>query len=166
MPNLYELTGNMLTLQELLLNPPEELDEQAIIDTLEAVQGEYDFKLESCAKVVKNLEADIETYKAESKRLSDKAKSLKNNVDRLKQAMFNSMKTTGTTKVKGQLFTVAIQKNGGKLPIIVDVPTEDLPDNLIKVVESPDMDAIAKLIESGNTQYAHYGERGESLRIK
>ena len=166
MPNLYELTGNMLTLQELLLNPPEELDEQTLIDTLEAVQGEYDYKLESCAKVVKNLEADIDAYKAEVKRLTDKRKSLELNVDRLKKAMFESMKTTGTTKVKGQLFTVAIQKNGGKLPIIVDVPTEDLPDNLIKVVESPDMDAIAKLIESGNTQYAHYGERGESLRIK
>ena len=76
------------------------------------------------------------------------------------------MKATNTKEVKGQIFSVAIQKNGGKLPVIVDVETAYLPKELVKVTESPDLEAIAKLIDSGNTQYAHYGERGESLRIK
>lgn len=163
MSKLYELTADLLTLQEML---EENVDEQVLIDTLEGVQGEYELKLESYCKVIKNLEADMEALKNEAKRLTDKRKVLENNVDRLKKAMFDSMKLTGTEKVKGALFTVAIQRNGGKLPVIVDVPTDQLPDELVKVVESPDLEAIAKLLEKGESPLAHYGERGESLRIK
>ena len=163
MANLYEITGDLLTLQAML---EDSVEDQVLLDTLDAVQGEYEIKLESYCKVIKNLEADIEALKNEAKRLTDKRKLLENNIDRLKKAMFDSMKATGTTKVKSGVFTVAIQKNGGKLPVIVDVETAYLPKELVKVVESPDLEAIAKLIDSGNTQYAHYGERGESLRIK
>ena len=163
MANLYEITGDLLTLQAML---EDSVEDQVLLDTLDAVQGEYEIKLESYCKVIKNLEADIEALKNEAKRLTDKRKLLENNIDRLKKAMFDSMKATGTTKVKSGVFTVAIQKNGGKLPVIVDVDTAYLPKELVKVVESPDLEAITKLIDSGNTQYAHYGERGESLRIK
>lgn len=164
MSRLYELTSDLLVLQEMLENPLD--DEQVLKDTLEAVQGEYEGKLEAYCKVIKNLEADRDAKKSEAKRLTDSAKTLDNNIERLKKAMFDSMKTTNTPKVKGQLFTVAIQKNGGKLPVIVDVDTSELPDELVKIVESPDLEAIGKLLESGNCKYAHYGERGESLRIK
>ena len=164
MGSLYEVTGNILALQEMLESPLD--DEDILKDTLEAVQGEYEAKIESYCKVIRNIEADIEAIKTETKRLSEKKKVLENNIDRLKKAMFDSMKATNTNKVKGQIFTVAIQRNGGKLPVIVDVETSELPDELVKVVESPDLEAIAKLIDSGNTQYGHYGERGESLRIK
>jgi hypothetical protein len=163
MSRLYELTADLLALQEML---EDSVEEQVLLDTLEGVQGEYELKLEAYCKVIKNLEADMDALKAEAKRLTDKRKVLENNVDRLKKAMFESMKATGTDKVKGQLFTVAIQKNGGKLPVIVDVPTEELPDELVKVVESPDLEAIGKLLEQGDSPLAHFGERGESLRIK
>ena len=164
MSSLYEVTGNILALQEMLESPID--DEDILKDTLEAVQGEYEAKIESYCKVIRNIEADIQAIETEVTRLSEKKKVLKNNIDRLKKAMFDSMKATNTPKVKGSVFTVAIQRNGGKLPVIVDVETAYLPKELVKVVESPDLEAIAKLIDSGNTQYAHYGERGESLRIK
>ena len=163
MSRLYELTTDLLTLQEML---EDNIDDQCLLDTLEGVQGEYEIKLESYCKVIKNLEADMDALKSEAKRLTDKRKVLENNVDRLKKAMFDSMKATGTDKIKGALFTVAIQRNGGKLPVIVDVETSELPDELVKVVESPDLEAIGKLLEAGECKYAHYGERGESLRIK
>lgn len=164
MSKLYELTNDLLILQEML---EDSVEDEALADTLEAVQGEYEFKLESYCKIIKNLEADMEALKSEAKRLTDKRKLLENNIERLKKAMFDSMKATGTNKVKGKLFTVAIQKNGGKLPVIVDVETTYLPDELVKVTESPDLEAIAKLLESGKEcSYAHFGERGESLRIK
>lgn len=164
MSTLYDVTGRVLALQDLMLD--EDLDEQTIADTIEAVEGEYSVKLENCCRVIKNLEADVEALDKEAKRLTDKKKSLQNNIKRLKEAMFSSMKATETTKVKGELFTIAIQKNGGKLPVVVDVPTEELPDELVRVVESPDLDAIAKMLEKGKSPLAHFGERGESLRIK
>lgn len=166
--NLYELTGDILSLQDMLASSEGDDEEltQALRDTLEANQGEYEAKLEQYCKVIKNLEADAEACNNEAKRLTDKSKHLKASVTRLKAVMYDSMKTTKTTKIKGAIFTVSIQKNGGKLPVIVDVPTDQLPDDLVKVVESPDLDAIAKLLERGSSPLAHFGERGESIRIK
>lgn len=168
MSRLYDITGNILTLQEML---EEAVDDQCLLDTLEGVQGEYEIKLESYCKVIKNLEADMEALKTEAKRLTDKRKVLENNVDRLKKAMFDSMKATNTDKVKGQLFTVAIQRNGGVVPINYDKNdkniTAHLPEQLVNVVETPNLEAIRELLEAGKVVEGFtLGERGESLRIK
>ena len=163
---LYEITGDLLQLQSML---EDSVDDDVLKDTLEAVQGEFDYKLEQYAKVIKNLEADVDALKNEAKRLTDKRKVLENNITRLKSAMFDSMKATGTSKVKGQLFTVAIQKNGGKVPVIMaeGTTTDHLPDNLVIVTESPALDAIRELLEAGKVvEGFSLGERGESLRIK
>ena len=167
MANLYEITGDLLTLQDMLENPLD--DEQVLLDTLEAVQGEYEQKIESYCKVIRNIETDIEAFKIETKRLTDKRNLLEKNIDRLKKAMFDSMKATGTTKVKGQLFSISIQRNGGKLPVIMaeGTTTEHLPDNLVIVKETPALDAIRELLEAGKVVDGFtLGERGESLRIK
>lgn len=161
---LYELTADVMQLQDMLENEVD--DEQMLLDTLEGVQWEYEFKLEQYAKVIRNLEADAEALKNEANKLTNKRRVIENNIDRLKQYMFESMKATNTPKVKGNILTVAIQKNGGKLPVIVDVDTSELPDDLVKITEAPDLDAIRKALDAGDCTYAHYGERGESLRIK
>lgn len=166
MSNLYELTGDILTLQNML---EEDVDPEVLADTLEAVSGEYEIKIESYAKVIRNLEADVVAIKSEEKRLSDKRKTLDANINRLKKAMFDSMKATDTSKIKGKLFTVAIQKNGGKLPVIMaeGVTTDHLPDQLVTVVEKPNLDAIREVLEAGVlVEGFSLGERGESLRIK
>lgn len=166
MSNLYELTGDLLQLQEMLEN--EDIDPEALADTMEAVNGEYDIKMESYAKCIKNLESNIVAIKSEVDRLNGKRKNLENNIDKLKAAMFDSMKATGKTKAGGKLFTVAIQKNGGKAPVILKegVTVSDLPDELVRITEAPNMDAIRQYLDNGGTDYAYYGERGESLRIK
>lgn len=61
MAKLYELTADVMQLQELLENELE--DEQMLLDTLEGVQWEYEFKLEQYGKVIRNLEADAEALK-------------------------------------------------------------------------------------------------------
>ena len=169
MSRLYEITGDILTLQEMLENPLD--DEDVLKDTLEAVQGEYEAKLEAYCKVIKNLEADVEALETEANRLIAKSKVLDHNIDRLKKAMFDSMKATNTPKVKGTLFTVAIQRNGGVVPILYDKNdkhiTDALPDELVNVVETPDLKAIRELLEAGKVVDGFsLGERGESLRIK
>ena len=161
---LYELTADVMTLQEMLENEVEE--EQMLLDTLEGVQYEYEYKLEQYAKVIRNLEADANAYKLEANRLNERRRVIENNIDRLKNHMFESMKATGINKVKGTLLNVSIQKNGGKLPVIVDCDVKDLPESVVKVVESPDLEAIRKLLDAGECDFARYGERGESLRIK
>lgn len=166
MSALYELTGELLQLQELMEDP--DIDPQAIADTIEAVNGEFEIKLENYCKIIKNLSGDIDAIDAEIERLSKMKKTRKNNIDRLKQHMFDAMKATGQTNIKGELFTVAIQKNGGKIPVIMDTDnTSVIPDDLVRIKEEPDLDKIREVLESGvKLEFAHLGERGESLRIK
>ncbi|MBR4683142.1 MAG: siphovirus Gp157 family protein [Elusimicrobiaceae bacterium] len=164
--NLYELTGDMLKLQQLLENG-EVVDTELLNDVLADTTADYEEKIENCAKVYKNLTSDVEGIDAEIKRLTARKKALKTNADNLKARMYDSMKATNTPKVKGKLFTIAIQANGGKLPVIVDVSTDKLPDDLVRIEEKPDLDAIAVYItEHPACGYAHFGERDESLRIK
>lgn len=159
--NLYELKEAYQNIQQLIEDGGDYEEALSIID--DAIED----KADGYARVIRNMEGDIEAFKTEEKRLADKRRSLENAIDRLKKNLFEAMKETGKEKFKTDLFSFAIQKNGGALPVIVDVPTEQLPDDLVIITEKPDLKAIAKLIEeTGDVTYAHFGERGESLRIK
>ena len=63
--NLYELTGQYLELQNLLESG--EYDEQLINDTMEAVEGEIEIKADNYARIIRNFEARIDSFKAEQK---------------------------------------------------------------------------------------------------
>lgn len=163
--NLYELTSDFLQLQQMLEDP--EMDSQLLEDTMAAIEGEIEWKADNYAKVIRNMEGSIETIKKELERLSNKKAVLEGSIKRLKDNLQNAMVATGKTKFKTDLFSFGIQKNGGSLPVIVDVETEKLPDDLVIITEKPDLKAIAKYIEeTGDVTYAHFGDRGESLRIK
>lgn len=159
--NLYELTAIYQRLQN-------EIENGEDIDGILAMIGdELEAKADGYARVIRNMESQVSAFKDEEKRIAENRRKLEAGIDRLKQNLFNSMKATGKEKFKTDLFTFAIQKNGGALPVIVDVPTEKLPDDLVIVSEKPDLKAIAKYIEeTGDITYAHFGDRGESLRIK
>lgn len=164
--NLYDLTGEVLQLQELL-ESDEVVDTELLKDVLADTTEDYEIKLEAYAKVIKNLTATVDAIKFEVDRLTTRKKALENNITALKTRMYESMKATGTTKVKGDIFTISIQKNGGRIPVIVDVDTSALPDELVKIEEKPDIDAITAYLEKNpDSKLAHFGERGEGIRIK
>lgn len=145
-----------------------EVDAQVIADTMEGIEGELEIKAENYAKVIRNMEGSIIAIDHEQDKLSAKKAILKGNVKRLKDNLQASMIATGKRKFKTDLFSFNIQKNGGKAPVILDVKdTSELPDDLVRIKEEPDLDAIRQLIEKeGTCKFAHLGERGESLRIK
>lgn len=163
--NLYELTSDYLFLQHLLEDPEE--DSEVIQSVMEKLNCELETKADNYAKLIKNMEGSIAAIKGEQERLANKKTVLELGIERLKKNLQESMIATGKTKFKTDLFTFAIQKNGGADPVIVDVPTSELPDDLVIIKEEPDKKAIAKYIkETGDITYAHFGDRGESLRIK
>ena len=165
MSTLYELQDEYLQLLEMLQDP--EIDNQVVLDTLEGIDFELENKAENYAKIIKELEGNIEVIKIEQTRLSKKKSTMEANIVKLKNNLQDAMVKTGKTKFKTDLFSFSIQKNGGKAPVILDVKdTSELPDELVRIKEEPDIEAIRKLIDAGKCKYAHYGERGQSLRIK
>ena len=167
--NLYELTNDFLQLQEMLEDP--EVDMDVINDTMEALEGAIEVKADGYAMIIRNMEGSITAIKAEMERLSDKKHLLESSIKRLKDNLQQAMVLTGKTKFKTDLFSFGIQKNGGALPVIVDVDTEVLPDECVIVTEKPDLKALAAFLQDPELKdlygrFAHFGERGESLRIK
>lgn len=161
---LYELTDEFMALLEMMDDP--DIDEQTIIDTMESVGGEIEDKADAYARIIRELEGRIGGIKAEVERLTNRRRTMEANIDRMKRTLQDAMILTGKTKFKTDLFSFAIQKNGGSLPIIIDVEPSELPDELCVIERKPDRKAIAEALDAGDCEYAHYGERGESLRIR
>ena len=168
MGNLRQISEEYLELSNMLLD--DDIDDdliQAIIDTLEAKSGEFELKAENYAKILGNLEDDIESSKKEEKRLSSRRKILENRYKWLKDILFNGMKITGKTDFSSGNYKFKICKNGGKLPIELKVDVNELPNELVTISKKANNDAIREYIEkTGDVTYATFGERGESLRIK
>jgi hypothetical protein len=142
----------------------EDTDEQMILDTLEAIEGEIEDKADNYAKIIKELEAKQNARKEEAKRLTDSAKVFENRVKTLKSNLFNAMKETGKTKFATNLFSFNIAKNGGKQTLTID---GEVPEEYTKTVIENDTDKIRVDLEAGKElTFAHLEARGESLRIK
>lgn len=164
---LYELD---IEFQELLeLAEDEDLDPEVLQDTIEAMAGEWEHKLDAYGIVRNELSMDIAKIDMEVKRLTEKKKRITGNITRINEAIMASMKLHDTRKVEGEHFTWQIQKNGGKAPLIIDdsISAVELPEEYQSWDVKANKDAIRKALEEGKgLPFAHIGERGESIRLK
>ena len=71
MPHLYEIARNKAELERLMEYG--DLDPQAIIDTLEAVEGELNEKAVNVAKVARNIDAAAAAVRQAGKDMLDRA---------------------------------------------------------------------------------------------
>ena len=153
MATLYELTDDYLTLLEMAEDP--DIDEQALKDTMEGIEGALEIKAEGYAKVIRTLEGDAAACDAESKRLRNKKQAIENNIKRMKAALQYAMQATGKTKFKTALFSFGIQKN-------------PIPDRFL-IPQDPQIDkkAIKEALKAGEDLegIAHLSET-YSLRIR
>ena len=161
--NLYELTNDWENIYQMLDNP--EIPEDAIMDSIEGIEGIMDIKIESMAKFVRIFDGDISIIDSEIERLKELRDSKKNRQSWLVKSIMDMMKATARPKIKTALFSFNIQKNGGKLPIIFN-PGCNVPPEWLKPGE-PDITRIRKHLEEGHElDFATFGERGEHLSIR
>ena len=161
---LYEITGEYLKLLEML--DDSEADEESLTALANATSDELEAKANNYAKIIKNLETQLEGIKTEQQRLILRRAQIEKNIDWLKSNLQTAMTASGKTKFKTDLFNFNIQKNGGALPVIID-DVDKLPGDMIIINKKPDLKAIANYIkETGDVTFAHFGERGENLQIK
>lgn len=159
---LYELTDNYRNLLEMAQNP--DIDEQAIKDTLEAIQGDIKEKADGYAKVIKELDGETDKLSAEIKRLTDRKNTIQNNIAYMKQSLKEAMTATGYLKFRTDLFSFNIQKNPPAL--VVDDEKAIPQEYLIPQEPKVDKKAIIDFLKGGNdVPYAHI-EQSEGVRIR
>jgi hypothetical protein len=172
MSTLYELTGEYLALSDMLMD--DEVDEQTVLDTLEAIKGELEIKAEGYIAVMKELEAREKTFDQEMRDWKHKKEVESNAKDRLKTALFNAMVATGhddKTGLDTGKHVLKIIGNGGLQPLIIDIPAEELPPIFQKVTITADTEKIRGMLAKGEEvtkeyPWAHLEPRGRRLSIK
>ena len=162
MLTLYLLNEKYQELLSMALDP--EIDAEALADTMEAIEGEIEDKADGYAKVIRNLESDVDAIKVETARLTERKKHIEANIDRMKRSLESVMKTTGKTKFKTSLFSFNIQKNPASLRI--DNPDRVPAEFLIPQDPKIDTASIKKELKEGTVFDWCHLEQGESLRIR
>lgn len=167
---LYDIASDYKRLQDMLdsAETPEEM-RQTLQDTLESVAGDFEDKAANIAALIADIRATISGCEDEIARLTEKKARLSSQVDSLKKYLFSEMQFTGQRKVQAGTWQISIAKNGGKAPLILaeGIRVEDLPAEFVRVEKSLDTQAVRQALEKGETlDFAQFGERGESLRIK
>jgi hypothetical protein len=157
---LYELTESYNQVLELA----EQLDAEALKDTLDSIDEAIEIKVENMAKVVRSLESNVDAIDSEIKRLTAKKSTLQNNVKGIKTYMQESMEQVGKDKIKGQLFNVGIQNN----PQSVNVLDEKKINMNYFIEQPPKIDKkmlLADLKEGKEVEGAEL-QQTRSLRIR
>lgn len=161
MSSLYELTEEYKQLLDMMEEDSVDLD--VVRDTLEGVDGEFEFKAENCAKVMVELGGKADLIDQEIKRLKGKKDVINNNIKSIKQQLEKSMIDTGKKKFKTALFSFGIQKN----PPAVVIDQEDRVPEEYWVPQDPKLDktAIKNWLKNNEADWAHLAQT-ESLRIR
>lgn len=165
MSSLYELTEEYSAVLEMLYDP--EVDEQTVLDTLEAISGEIEDKADNYAKLIKELSADAEKLKTEEDRLNARRRSLEAKADKLKKNLQANLEFIGKTKFKTALFSFSVSPNGGLQPLMITANLDEIPGKyLIPQDPKPDNAKIRELLATKEVEWAHLEPRGKSLRIR
>ena len=159
--SLYELEEQYRELHAMLLD--DDIDAEAVTETLKTVEGGIAQKVLSYARVVKSIEADCDAIAAEVKRLQDRKAARLAKVARMKDAMKDALEAISDRKVSDALFTVAVQKNPPSVAIYQDM---DIPETYKRYEPVIDKRAILDALKAGETVPGCELKQGESVRIR
>ena len=159
---LYELTGQILELQELMED--DVYEPELINDTMESVMYDFQNKADDYVKLIKNIEAQIFALDEEAKRLKARQDKMKNKVKMLKDKLVTAMVATGTRKLQGTVGTLSLRRST-KIPS--ELTWENVPQEYVKteVKKSIDKVSLTSAIKEGKVEGIEL-EETNSLLIK
>ncbi len=138
-------------------------DEVAVAAAIDAVDAALEEKLESTAKVIRNLEAEADGLEAEEKRLKARKTAVRNRIADIKGYVQENLEAIGKDKVTSGIFKWSIQANAPSVNIL----DEDLiPDAYWKIERKPMKTEIKKAIEAGELTEGVELVRTKSLRLR
>ena len=134
-----------------------------LIQTLAAIDDEFNEKVESCCRMVRELESRAEMAAAESARLKGKAYTAKAKAKRLKEYVKENMVRMGTKTIEEGCFRITVASN----PVSVTVLDETLIPSKYYVTVAPSLSksAIKDALESGAEVPGVELVKNTSLRI-
>lgn len=162
---LYEIADQYNELLGLAEN--EDIPADALQDTFEAINGEFEIKVDSIASAIKNLIADADAIKAEEDSLESRRKSKERTVERLKFMLTEALESTGKAKVETARNCVSFRKSTS-VRILDEEDFKQRYRNLCNVEESVKIpkSTITKMLKDGKEFEGAYLETKNNLQIK
>ena len=106
---LYELANDYMALMQAIDN--DEIPEDAIADTLEAIKGEIEVKADNIACLLKNLDADVAAIKAEEARLAARRKAKEKSHEKIRTYLSNMLQNVGVGEVETARNKITFRKS-------------------------------------------------------
>lgn len=162
---LYQLVEQHRELERLA--DAEDLDEETVRNTLDALEGEIQVKAQSVAAMTLNVEAWAQAADDAAKRISERAARARRRAAWLRDYLRANMQGAGLTKIESPEFTVAIRKNPASVQIADGII---LPAKFMVQPEPPpprpDKRAILDALKAGEQIEGCQLVQGERLEIK
>ena len=155
---LYELVGEYQIFQEQFASFCEmvdsgEIPEQAVWDTLDAITGGIEEKIDNIACIYKQAMYEAAMMKAEEQSMRERRKAKENAAERLKAYIHSAMQATGSSKIETARNRLSFRKS--EKVMIDDEETfvawaqEYNPDLLTYKQPEPNKTVIKKIIAGG-----------------
>lgn len=140
--------------------------DETIEARLDAAAERFAEKTDAVAAIVRTFEADAAAFKAEKEAFAEKQKAAEGRARWLKEYLRRCLEVAGQKKVKGELFTVSVQKNPASVAVFAEV--DALPPEYVrtKVEKTADKTAIKAALEAGQELAFAALERTERVVIK
>jgi len=106
---LYEIKDLFVRFAEMVENG--EIEEDAIADTLESIEGEFEDKADNIACLIKTYDAEAEAIKAEEKNLKERRERKEKQSENLKNYLSGTMLMLGKAKVETARNVLSFRKS-------------------------------------------------------
>lgn len=155
MAKLYELTSNLAQL--LTAIEEGEIPEEAVADTLEAVEGEFDAKCDDLVSFIKNMTVEAEAIKAEADKLVERYKAKINRIESMKSYLREQLFKVGKVKHESARHLVTFRRSA-----VLNVDTDNYlewarinaPETIKRTVtEKPIAESIRELMKHGDVPH-------------
>lgn len=158
---LYELSDAMNRVAEMIEEGADGLE-----DTLESIEGTFQDKVESIAKLIRSKAASRDLIDEEKNRLSKRAAALDKQVQWLTDYVEREMLRTNKTEVKGALFTAKLAMTPPRVEVSDAQAIPHMYLRLVPASSSPDKAAIKEAIQSGKNVPGCELKQDLKLKIK
>lgn len=165
MTALQHITGQYKELLDLSTDPDAELPEEALRDTLQAIEGEFEAKALKIVEVINSTGIDIAAIDAEIERLQARKKVIENREKSIREYLRENMESCEIKKISCPLFSITLA--AGRDVVVID-DEDQIPEEYMRVKTSVSVDksALLKALKDGEVLGAHLAKSKTSLRIK
>lgn len=121
-------------------------------------------KAENIGWLLREWPARAKARREQAAQLLEQAHADEGRAERLRTYVVECLQRMGRTELEGKTLRLAMQKNGGKAPLVLEGP---VPPAFERHTVEPDRERIRAALERGEVvPGAVLGERGYSLRVR